>query len=68
MSDAVVTVPGQCLVCGPRGAYPSGRGLTLCPRCEGSGRDPRRGSDWYWDLVLPVQRDVAAELDRVDPL
>jgi hypothetical protein len=55
-SAAGFILPGQCLVCGGRGGYPGlGRATTLCLRCEGTGRDPARASDWYMDAVLPVQ-------------
>ena len=49
--------PGQCLVCGGRGGYPSSHPekTILCTRCGGTGRDPQRGSDWYMDIVLPLQ-------------
>lgn len=51
-----MTTLGQCLVCGGRGGYPGPADTTqLCPRCEGTGRDPDRGSDWYMDLCLPIQ-------------
>lgn len=51
-----LTTLGQCLVCGGRGGYPTiGGSITLCPRCDGCGRDPQRASDWYVDLILPIQ-------------
>lgn len=51
-----LVTPGQCLVCGGRGGYPGpGPATILCPRCKGTGRDPDRGSNWYVDLVLPIQ-------------
>jgi len=55
------TTPGQCLVCGGRGGYPSRHPemTILCTRCGGTVRDPQRGSDWYIDTVLPIQLKAA---------
>lgn len=52
------TRSGQCLVCGGRGEYPRWHlEVTIfCSRCGGTGRDSQRGSDWYIDIVLPVQK------------
>jgi hypothetical protein len=59
-SEWLITL-GQCLVCGGRGGWAGpGAGTTLCPRCGGSGRDPDRASDWYMDVVLPVQVEAVA--------
>jgi hypothetical protein len=50
-----LTKLGQCLVCGGRGGYPGPGCTILCGRCEGTGRDLVRSSDWYMDFVLPQQ-------------
>lgn len=48
---------GQCLVCGGRGGWPGHLDtVILCRHCAGTGRDPDRGKDWYWDIVIPIQR------------
>lgn len=60
MGINIQTVPGQCLVCGPRGGYPgAGDSVILCTHCNGTGRDPDRGKNWYVDIVLPIQRQAA---------
>lgn len=45
-------------VCGGRGGYPGPGYTILCTHCEGTGRDLNRGSDWYMDLVLPIQLEA----------
>lgn len=57
MTTEWLTTPGQCLICGGRGGWPGPEDEnTLCSRCHGNGRDPQRGSDWYMDVILPIQR------------
>ncbi len=60
--DNWTITPGQCLLCGGRGGYPGGTtGTAVCTRCEGTGRDPSRGENWFIDYVLPVQIAAAPQ-------
>lgn len=57
-TDRTLNIPslGQCLACGPRGAFPGPNGTVIvCRRCEGTARDPKRSTDWYWDLCITEQ-------------
>lgn len=64
LAENWLVAPGQCLVCGGRGGYPRLGGIDLCSRCEGTGRDPQRGEDWYMDLILPLQTNNRSTSDN----
>lgn len=65
--DKWLITPGQCLLCGGRGGYPgAGQTTQLCTRCDGTGRDPARATNWYIDHILPEQ--IAAQDARDNPM